>query len=294
MPPELRLAKVDETAALVDIFFGAMDDLATRNRRPPPPRNSGPLEQHLAHLIATDPASAVVADDDGNIIAFGLLHVRGTHGFLSFLFVAPGRQGRGIGRAVLGECLRGAGQPSRMATCAEADQPISTGLYASLGMLPRVPVYVLRGRLEPAALPDMPPGLHSRPMAEGAPDQLDERLLGYTRPRDHAFWMAGERHGWLFEDAAGTIVGYGYAHASGRLGPVAAADPAGLPAILGHLLRSVRVADGWQVVVPGPAGPALRALLEWGLRIDGVPAVYCADHSGPAFDRYLPMSFALL
>jgi hypothetical protein len=90
------------------------------------------------------------------------------------------------------------------------------------------------------------------------------------------------------------VVGYGYAQASGRIGPVAGEDPDHLPAILGHLARTVRVAEGWQVVAPGPAASALRALLASGMRIDGVPAVYCADHAGPAFDRYLPMSFALL
>ena len=52
--------------------------------------------------------------------------------------------------------------------------------------------------------------------------------------------------------------------------------------------------EGRQLVLPGPAISALQPLLGAGLRIDGSPAVYCSDGPGPAFERYLPMSFALL
>ena len=38
----------------------------------------------------------------------------------------------------------------------------------------------------------------------------------------------------------------------------------------------------------------LSYLLGAGMRFEGTPAMYCADHAGPRFDRYLPMSFALL
>ncbi len=74
---------------------------------------------------------------------------------------------------------------------------------------------------------------------------------------------------------------------------MAARDPASLPFVLGVLARRVRPADGWQAIVPGPAASALPRLLAAGLRIDAVPALYCADHPGPLLDRYLPGSFAL-
>ena len=47
-------------------------------------------------------------------------------------------------------------------------------------------------------------------------------------------------------------------------------------------------------MVPGVAITALRPLLAAGLRIDGTPAVYCSEGRGPRFDRYIPMSYALL
>jgi GNAT superfamily N-acetyltransferase len=282
-----------DIAAVIAVFWAALDDLAVRNGRPPAPRNPAALEELVRHLAATDPTSSIVADDHGRIVAFGMLHARGGDGFLAFLFVLPAWQGHGLGRAVLDACREGAGHPERTATCAEADQPVSTGLYAASGLAPRTPLYLLRGAMSPATLPDLGPGLRARRLAERDVVALDDALLGYQRPMDHAFLSKSGRQGWAMEDARGEVLGYGYAQPSGRLGPVAVADPGLLAGLVGHLARSVVVADGWQVVVPGTSS-ALPLLLGHGLRIDATPAVYCADHAGPAFDRYLPTSFALL
>ena len=271
-----------------------MEDLDRRRDRAIQARNPGPLEQHFRHLISSDPDSSIVADEHGHIVAFGIVSVRGRQGFVSFLFVTPEWQARGLGRAVLAECLRGAGDLERLATCAEADQPVATGLYASIGMAPRLPIYLLRGAIGEGRLPELPPGIHARPIDPEAVAELDRELLGFTRPGDHAFWGQHERRGWMLTAAGGALLGYGYAHRSGRLGPVAAVEAAHLPSLLGHLVRSTPVLEGWQAQVPGPAVAALRPLLAAGLRIDGSPAVYCADDPGPSFDRYLPMSFALL
>jgi hypothetical protein len=75
---------------------------------------------------------------------------------------------------------------------------------------------------------------------------------------------------------------------------VAATEPTLLPALLGHLVRSTPVLEGRQLVLPGACIAALQPLLDAGLRIDGTPAIYCAQGPGPRFDRYIPMSFALL
>lgn len=284
---------------MLDVFFRAIEDLDQKRGRRHQPSDPDALGRHLRHLLATDPRSCFVADDRGCVVAFGVVMVREGDAFLSFLFVLPPWQGRGLGRAIVSACLHGAGTTFRLATCAEADQLVSTGLYASLGLTPREPVYLLRGTLVEEALPQLPAAGLARPIGAealsplGAVSELDLRLLGYRRPHDHAFWAAGGRLGWLFEGEAGPL-GYGYAHPSGRIGPVAAAEPGWLPAMLGHLARSVPVLEGRQAVVPGVASGALLALLSAGLRLDGTPAVYCTDRPGPQLDRYLPMSFALL
>ena len=279
---------------MLEVFFHAVEALDERRHRPLQPRNAAPLEMHFEHLLSTDPASCMVADDHGRVVAFGIVMQRGGDAYLSFLFVEPSWQGRGLGHSVLQACLAGTRQPERVSCCAEADQPVSTGLYASLGMAPQAPIYLVRGALTDEALPGLPQGVVARPVAVEVVAELDRELLGYERPQDHHFWRRGERQGWMYTTAAGDLLGYGYAHRSGRVGPVAAADPAELPGFLGHLVRTTRVLEGRQLVVPGPCIAALRPLLAAGLRIDGTPAVYCSEGPGPHFDRYIPMSFALL
>jgi GNAT superfamily N-acetyltransferase len=279
---------------MLEVFFRAIEDLDDKRGRGRQPRNAAPLEMHFEHLLTTDPASSLVADDHGRVVGFGIVMRREARAFLSFLFVEPRWQARGMGRAILDACLAGADGPSALATCAEADQPISTGLYASRGLAPRVPIYLLRGALADAALPPLPAGVRTAPVDAAVVAALDIGILGYQRPGDHAWWARGGREGLLFLTEAGEPLGYGYAQASGRLGPVAAVDPGYLPGFVGQLVRTMPVLEGRQVVLPGPCIAVMAPLLRAGLRIDGTPAVYCSDADAPAFDRYIPMSYALL
>lgn len=287
------MATAADIPAMLEVFFHAVEDLDRLRGQPQRPRNAAPLEMHFGHLLLSDPQSCYVADDGGWVIAFGMVMRRGTEAFLSFLFVEPRWQGRGMGRAVLDACIAGAGEGiARVSTCAEANQPVSTGLYAKLGMAPRTPLYFLRGSLAEEALPTLPGGVGRRPIDADAVAQLDRALLGYVRPGDHAFW-ARERTGALFTDEDGAVLGYGYAQPSGRIGPVAALEPGYLLGFIGYLVRVVDVLEGRQLVVPGPAS-ALAPLLGAGLRIGDTPAIYCSAGPGPRFDRYIPMSCALL
>ena len=288
------MATAADIPAMLEVFFHAIEDLDQQRGRPLQPRNAAPLEMHFGHLLQTDPHSCYVAEDHGRTIAFGVVMRRGVETYLSFLFVEPKWQNRRIGRAVYEACLAGVGEGvERHSVCAEANQPVSTGLYAKMGLAPRTPLYLIRGALPDQALPTVPQNVQRHPVRAEAVAEFDRTLIGYERPQDHAFW-AHDRTGALFTDEVGTVLGYGYAHPSGRIGPVAAADPAYLPAFVGYLVRLTDVLEGRQLVVPGPAASILGPLLQAGLRIDGTPAVHMADHPGPAFDRYIPMSYALL
>lgn len=292
--PELRVATAADIPAMLEVFFHAIEDLDAQRGRAPQPRNAAPLEMHFGHLLLTDPGSCYVADDHGRVVAFGVVMRRGAEAYLSFLFVEPRWQNRGLGRAVFEACLSGAGEGlERLSVCAEANQPVSTGLYAKMGMAPRTPLYLIRGALPDEALPSVPPGIERQRVHADKVAGFDRALMGYERPQDHAFW-ARDRTGTLFSDRDGNVLGYGYAHPSGRIGPVAASDPAYLPAFVGYLVRLTDVLEGRQLVVPGPAASIMVPLLQAGLRIDGTPAIHLTQGAGPAFERYIPMSYALL
>ena len=65
--------------------------------------------------------------------------------FLSMLFVRPGLQGAGLGRALLARVAPADGEASFRATATDSAQPISNALYASAGIVPRIPLLNLIG-----------------------------------------------------------------------------------------------------------------------------------------------------
>lgn len=300
-PPEgavealpLRAARSADIPLLLALFRRCLDDLQARRGEPPLALNLATPERLMRHLIATDPAGALLAEADGLVVAFAISCRRVDSWYLSFLFVDPAWQARGVGSRLLDACLPQDGARSRLAACVEAHQPVATAMYARHGMVPRVPLYLLTGPIATADVPDLPAGFALSEMDPRAAAGLDVDVLGHARADDHRHFLETGRRGWLMQDGEGRLVGYGYAQASGRLGPVATSEPRLLPVLLGHLAGSVTPAGAWQVIVPGPAREALLPLLRAGMRIDGVPALYSATWSGPSFERYLPASYGLL
>jgi GNAT superfamily N-acetyltransferase len=329
--PRLRPARIADVPACVEVFHRSWEALVASRREPVPPRNSPPLVRLFEHLVTTDPEGAWLAEATSGVVGFALAHRRADRWFLGFLFVLEGWQGRGVGRALLERALPDPSERRSLGVCVEAIQPVSTALYARYGMVPRLPLYLLSGSLERRPLPTAPERLAATPFAalEGPAEMgeavegsregrlpggelpggglrssvlrlvgaVDRAVHGFERPLDHAFWRATGRVGLLFHVPGGGAddpVGYGYAQPSGRIGPVVVREPGLLAPALAELTAAVTVSDGWQVIVPGVAADALLPLLRAGMRIEGGPAVYAATWAGPPFDRYLPMSHALI
>lgn len=304
---ELRPVNGGDVQACLDVFYTALDELHARIAEPPIPRNPQSLAHVVTHIVSTDPERCWLAEEAGRVVGFGLAHQRDDHWYLGFLFVLPDWQSRGIGRALLEKCLPAPEERmrTRLSVAVEAAQPVSTALYAQYGMVPRVPLYVMTGDVQPGSLPD--PGsamaaarldamaftaLNDPEAVRLAVDALDRQVVGYARPQEQRFLAVPDRLGFLYRQGS-EMVAYGYVQPSGRIGPICATDPQLLAAILGHLVSAVRPVGGWQAIVPGTATEAFVPLLRAGLRIDGGPALYCGNWDGPRFDRYLPMNFAL-
>ncbi len=309
----LRRARPDEMAACAEIWRAGLDGYGERVGRPPTLAAPGPLVTLLGHLRSTDPEGFLVATrparGDAGVVGFASAIRRAGVWFLGMLFVHPDEQARGVGRALLHAVLPEPGDDIVRATCTDAAQPISNALYARLGVVPRVPVLELVGRPDRAHPPPLPEGVRGVPFevfAAGPPDgpgaqhlaatlaTLDQATLGYAHPEDHAFVAAAGRLGYLYEDRAGDVLGYGYTSAAGRVGPVALTEEALFPAVLGHLMAVVEPAGAFSVWVPGSAGRAVTALLEAGLRIEDFPALLCWDRPFADFSRYVPITLAVL
>jgi len=333
--PAYRPALEDDLAACTRLWRAALADYLGRlNADDGLPFDLEPLRRLLAHVLATDPERFWVAvrpsavRDDGQpagsdqaapgdggaggerIVGFGSATVRGGTWFLGMLFVDPGEQGRGIGRALLERTMTGS-DGLVLGTATDSVQPVSNALYARMGIVPRMPCLHLVGRPDDAGrLAGLPDGFVAVPFGRivgdggvdstghrelaGAVGSIDRAVLGHERPPDHAWLRRDGRLGWLYRDAGGRPVGYGYVARVGRVGPVAALEPALLAPLVGHLLLAHVPAGASSLWVPGAAGEVIEMLLRSGFRLESFPALLCWSAPIADFARYLPITLALI
>jgi GNAT superfamily N-acetyltransferase len=312
-----RPARTDELATCAEIWRVSINDYIRPLGQPEIPPEQGPLQRLYAHLQSTDPERFVVAvqqDQDAasgeRVVAFAAAVQRDRLWFLSMCFVLPELQGMGVGRALLDAAGPPPGADVIRATATDSAQPISNALYASLGIVPRIPLLDLIGHpMRPDAFGSLPSGVRPvsfEELAGGPPgseahrrlvevvDDLDRDTLGARHPVDHRYLRNEGRQGWLYHGPDGTALAYGYATEAGRVGPIAVRDPDLMVPILGHLMGSVTPRGAFAVWIPGTADRALVAALNAGLRLDQFPILLCWDRPFADLTRYLPISPGLL
>ena len=326
-----RPMRAGDVPTCARVLKAAIDDYSGKLNQPAIPADLGPVERIIAHVLATDPERAWVgvADDcvDGGerVLAFANAYVRGGTWYLAALMVHPSVQAAHVGSALMDraqagfEPAPGVVIPSPDAPLAtgitswgmstDALQPISNALYAKRGIIARVPAWRMGGEVRRwSAFPRLPAGLRLVPFEAVAGDgptgaarleamvaELDQEVLGFAHPQDHG-WMAREgRVGFLAVDRGdGRAVGYAYGSGTGRVGPVAATDPALHPSLIGVAIRETPVLGPVATWVLGSSDEAMRALLDAGLRYDGPPGLFCWSHDRHPFRRYLPAAMAII
>ena len=290
---------------------GLNDSLLPLGQMEIPPDN--PALQHLhAHMLNSDPDLYWVAtrpdaeSGEDRVIGFASAVRRGPVWFLSMLFVRPGEQHAGLGKALLGRILPPPADDATLVVATDAAQPISNGLYASHRMVPRMPMFNLVGRpTRPDALTPLPDDIFpvrfdgSAPaerdhVLEGELAELDRTVLGFEHVEDHAFLRRQGRIGFGYRDGAGNLLGYGYTSELGRMGPIAVRDVDLHAPHIANLRDAVVPRGASAIWVPGHAGPTLEMLLRAGLRIEGFPVLLCWSRPFADFERYLPLSPGLL
>ena len=306
-----RPARADELEACAEVWRVATNDYLRRLNVPELQTENPPVVRLYSHLQSTDPERFIVAtraDPDvearGDIVAFAVAVVRERLWFLSMCFVLPHIQGGGVARRML-ERIAPDDEATVRATGTDSAQPISNALYASLGIVPRVPLLNMIG-LPMAADPfgALPAGVQATPFERVAADDharltsivdtLDAETLGVRHPVDHRYLRQEGRRGWLYTGPDGAALGYGYATEAGRLGPVASRAPDLVAPILGHLTTAVTPRGAFAVWLPGNADRAVIGALRAGFRLEPFPVLLCWDRPFADLTRYLPISPGLL
>jgi GNAT superfamily N-acetyltransferase len=309
----LRQALEADLPACGSIWRTALNDYMGRLNLPEIPDDLTGIGKFHGHLLATSPAGFWIAErvEGGATQPVGFVSAvrRDRLWFLSMLFVMPDAQGRGIGRLLLDQVLPAERERFVLATATDSAQPISNALYATYGIVPRLPLLDLIGRpTRQAALPALPSGVRPVPFSDLAAgsdsdvgrarlleelNAIDAEVVGFEHPQDHRMLMA-ERHGFLYLGPDGSPLAYGYASDPGRVAPVAARDAALLAPVVGHLLAGLEPRGASAVRLPGGADRAIVALLRAGLRIEGLPVLLCWNRPFADFERYVPISPGLL
>lgn len=259
---ELRRATEGDLAAQEGIFRAAIGEVyEQRNLVAPTPPSEAFRAQHR-HLLRHDGERCWVAEDDGRLIGYSAALARGEAWHLSSLFLAPDRQGSGIGKRLL-DCAWGQGYRNRR-TLTDAIQPVSNGLYASRGLIPVAPNLHLGGEAR-AEDPGLEPVEPEPSLLAG----LDQAAYGFDRAVDHAYWQAvGRCTVWL---RGGDVCAYSYTYPWDTIGPVAGVDGlAAADAFRAEVARSVGSAT---IVVPGTSRELVAAALEAGLRFTRPPGL---------------------
>lgn len=289
----VRPANVDELARAEALVVRSINDLTARHgfgsiatSRPP---------EFQAFCLRDDPRGVWLAEDDGEIAGFALSWVCGRLWFLAELFVAPDRQGQGIGNQLLERTLQHAIQAGAAdrGLITFAFNLVSQGLYVRHGLLPRVPIQLCSA--ERAALLRHPPGaaLDATPIRATPADlealrQIDLASLGVSREKHHRYLLGDPGMDGVFLGEGGERIGYAYVARTGHIGPLAVMHAQAMPGAFRTALARAVASDARQVsvFVPGPSA-ALAIAARRDMRFT-LPMVLLSTRDFGDWMRYFP------
>jgi ribosomal protein S18 acetylase RimI-like enzyme len=288
-----RPARAEELTSAEELVVRSINDLTERHGFGPMASLRPPQFQLFS--FNDDPDGLWVAEDAGRIVGFAFSWVCGDLWFLAELFVAPGQQGRGIGNELLRRTedhARKAGATNK-ALITFTFNTVSQGLYIRHGLLPRLPIYMLKVPRELLMDRLQGPRLHCRPLRNDATHlqslaEIDTRALGITRQKHHKYLLAdGAMTGMMLYEGE-RCAGYVYLSADGHIGPLAVAEPHAIGSAFQTALRLATEAGAAQIsaFLPG-ANEALSVAIAHGMRIM-FPMVLMSSSDFGNWTQYLP------
>jgi GNAT superfamily N-acetyltransferase len=279
--PHIRKVRPDDLEEVWRVHVASSNDLVMRRGRPAARPADAP--------VASDPDGYFCAVEEGRIRGMVSALVRGRVWYLSMLFVLPGDQGRGLGRALLERALaygeaRGAEVRCTWATL----DPRAQARYVMAGMAPRWPIYRLDGDATAVARLTARAGVDPReqelPCVLAAAEKLTAEVFGHGRAGDLTHWR-GDGGAVVAIGRGGEIAAFAYRRGQ-RIGPAAGRDET---AFLQAVAAAADAGGGGSVTmrVPGACASLLEALVGCGFRL-GDPTLFMASRLFGRLELYLP------
>jgi GNAT superfamily N-acetyltransferase len=255
----------------------------------------------IEHLWSTSAENWVAEDPAGRVIGWAMSIERDGHLELTHFFVEPGIQSKGLGRALITKAF----PPDRgdhRAINATQD-PRALSLYLRSGVYPvTTSVEVL---LRPGQF-DSDRGLSFQRLeaSERAVSEivaLEKAVLGFARHTDIRFLLEG-RPAWLaLRDGAPVAYAFGVqpnppgvTDFSPACGPMAALDPADMPALIDHVMGQAGDVNDFCMTVPFMNRLGLAHVLKRGGQIDPFYLMILSDQSTMKLDCYIHTSPAFI
>ncbi len=292
--PVLRRGTPDDIRACHDLLWTSATDLGHRHGTELEGSSDDWWKgiEPVHDFLAAHAAEWWVAEaqDRDELIGYARSIERGGLFELTELFVRPGLQSKGVGRQLIEHAFP-IGRGDVRSIIATTDVRATARYYAA-DTVARFPYFTLTGAPRRDADRD---GVTAEAIATdagalAAVTRIEREVLDFPRGTDELRWLAETRAGHLFM-RNGEPIGFAFIQTSGA-GPIAALEPADLPAILGHVeaLAADAGTDRLELEVPAVNEVAIRHLLGRGFHIDPWINLLMSNRPFGRFDRYIGFS----
>jgi len=288
-----RRATPDDAAACNELMWSSVTDLAARQGT----ALGGTAEdwwrssEALNRLLVEQAAEWWVAElpSSGQFVGFARSIERDGLFELTEFFVLPDQQSKGIGHELIERAFP-TGRGEVRSIIATSDMRAQARYYAA-GTVARFPLFTMGGApAESAAQHDLTAEPMEGAQAIEAQREIELSVLGHRRSKSEIHWLLAQRQGHLYR-RADRHVGFSFLGHDGA-GPMAALDPADLPAILLHaedLAHSIGL-ERLELQIPAPNEVCVRHLLTRGFRFDQWINFLMSNRPFGQFDRFIPFS----
>ncbi len=294
MSVAFRPARVDELQRAQELIVSSINDLTERH-------GFGAMASvrpatFQLFSFREDPRGLWVAEDKGEIVGSAFSWVCGDLWFLAELFIAPRKQGSGIGRELLRRTLSHADQAGAKtrALITFTFNTVSQGLYLRHGMFPRLPVYMFNADRKALANAGAETRVEFRSAKASeahiaALSALDTSALGVSREKHHKYLLNDQTMKGFFLYDGDDCIGYAYVASTGHVGPLAVSRRDMMAPALRTALRIAAQGQSDQVsaFLPGNCESALRVAVDHRMRVT-FPMVLVSDREFGDWSRYLP------